>query len=70
MRLIKQAKRVVLVPASFLGASAAMADAGGVDVSGVVAAVDGAAGPIAAVGTAVLAVLAGILVFRLIKRVM
>jgi len=71
MRLIKKAKAVVLVPASFLAAGAAMAqEVTGIDTTGLVSTIEGATGPIGDVGIAVLSVLAAILVFALLKRVM
>ncbi|WP_162900005.1 major capsid protein [Halomonas sp. JS92-SW72] len=68
MRLIKKAKAVVLVPASFLASGAAMAQA--IDTTDLVTTIEGATGPIGDVGIAVLSVLAAILVFALLKRVM
>lgn len=72
MRLIKQAKRVVLVPASFLAAGAALATepTTGIDTTGLVSTIEGAMTPVSSVGLAVLGVLAGIMVFMLIRRVM
>lgn len=51
-------------------APAAFASAGGVNVSGVVSAIEGAAAPIAAVGGAILLVLVGIKVYRWVRRAM
>jgi len=75
MRLIKKAKAVVLVPATFLASGAAMAQeapaqAPAIDTTGLVSTIEGATGPIGDVGIAVLSVLAAILVFALLKRVM
>lgn len=71
MRLIKKAKAVVLVPASFLVAGAAMAqEAPAIDTTGLVSTIEGAMGPVGSVGLAVLGVIAGIMVFMLIRRVM
>ena len=41
---------------------------GGVDVSGVVSAIEGAAAPIAAIGAAVLIVLVGVKVYKWVRR--
>ncbi|MGS0539353.1 methyltransferase [Xanthomonas oryzae] len=46
------------------------AGGGGVDVSDVVTAIKGAAGPIAAIGGAVLTVLVGIKVYKWVRRAM
>ena len=46
------------------------ATGGGVDVSGVTAAIDAAAGPIASIGGAVLLVLVGIKVYKWVRRAM
>ena len=73
MRLIKKAKAVVLVPASFLAAGAAMAQeapASGIDTAGLVSTIEAATGPVSDVGIAVLSVLATVMVFFLIRRVM
>ena len=43
---------------------------GGVDVSSVVSAIEGAAAPIAAIGAAVLLVLVGIKVYKWVRRAM
>ncbi|RRN55357.1 methyltransferase [Pseudoxanthomonas sp. SGNA-20] len=43
---------------------------GSVDVSGVTSAIEGAAGPIAAIGGAVLIVLVGIKVYKWVRRAM
>ena len=62
-----------IVPAASLGlvAPAAFASGGGgVDVSGVVSAIEGAAAPIAAIGSAVLLVLVGIKVYKWVRRAM
>jgi lysozyme family protein len=48
----------------------ASAQATGVDVSGVTSAIDAAAGPIAAIGAAVLLVLVGIKVYKWVRRAM
>lgn len=71
MRLIKKAKAVVLVPATFLASGAAMAQAApAIDTTGLVSTIEGAMTPISSVGIAVLGILAGIMVFTLIRRVM
>lgn len=43
---------------------------GGVDVSAVVTAIQGAAGPIASIGAAVLTILVGIKVYKWVRRAM
>lgn len=43
---------------------------GGVDVSGVVSSIEGAAAPIAAIGGAVLVVLVGIKIYKWVRRAM
>lgn len=43
---------------------------GGVDVSAVVSAIEGAAGPIAAIGVAVLGILVAIKVYKWVRRAM
>lgn len=48
----------------------AAATGGGVDVSGVVSAIEGAAAPIALIGGAVLIVLVGIKVYKWVRRAM
>lgn len=54
----------MFAPAAFAGGG------GGVDVSGVVTAIEGAAAPIAAIGGAVLLVLVGIKVYKWVRRAM
>jgi len=51
-------------------APAAFATTGGVDVSAVVSAIQGASAPIAAIGAAVLIVLVGIKVYKWVRRAM
>lgn len=51
----------VLAPAAFAGG-------GGIDVSSVTTAINGAAAPIAAIGAAVLVVLVGVKVYKWIRR--
>lgn len=46
------------------------AGGGGVDVSEVVSAIEGAAGPIAAIGVAVLGILVAIKVYKWVRRAM
>lgn len=46
----------------------AFASGGGVDVSGVVSAIEGAAAPIASIGAAVLIVLVGVKVYKWVRR--
>ena len=53
-----------------LVAPAAFAGGGGVDVSDVVTAIEGAAAPIAAIGAAVLVVMVGIKVYKWVRRAM
>lgn len=63
--------RSVAAGTAALGSGVALAgDPVGIDTTGLVATIDGAMTPISAVGLAVLGVLAGILVFKLIRRVM
>ena len=49
---------------------AAAASGGGVDVSAVVTAIQGAAAPIASIGAAVLIVMVGIKVYKWVRRAM
>lgn len=58
--------------AAALSAPFAMASGGGggVDVSAVTSAIEGAAGPIASIGAAVLLVLVGIKVYKWVRRAM
>jgi len=67
-----KSKLHAIVPAAslVLVAPAAFASGGGVDVSGVVSAIEGAAAPIAAIGSAVLLVLVGIKVYKWVRRAM
>jgi Bacteriophage coat protein B. len=58
------ASLVLVAPAAFASGG------GGVDVSGVVSAIEGAAAPIAAIGSAVLLVLVGIKVYKWVRRAM
>lgn len=55
----------LVAPAAF-----ASGGSGSVDVSGVTSAIEGAAGPIAAIGGAVLIVLVGIKVYKWVRRAM
>lgn len=52
------------------GAAMASGGGGAVDVSGVVSAIEGAAGPIASIGAAVLLILVGIKVYKWVRRAM
>lgn len=55
--------------AALIGTSgAAAASGGGVDVSSVVTAIQGAAAPIASIGAAVLIVLVGVKVYKWVRR--
>lgn len=66
-------KLYAMVPVASLGLAVPAAFAsggGGVDVSGVVSAIEGAAAPIAAIGSAVLLVLVGIKVYKWVRRAM
>lgn len=54
----------------FGGAALAQEGPATIDTTGLVSTIEGAMTPIGAVGLAVLGVLAGILVYRLIRRVM
>lgn len=49
-------------------APAALAGGGGIDVTAVTTAINGAAAPIAAIGAAVLVVLVGVKVYKWIRR--
>ncbi len=68
----KKVRRIALVPAALVSGSALATETGGsgIDTSSLVSTIEGASGPVNAVGIAVLGVLAGILVFTLIRRVM
>ncbi|ATJ81227.1 major capsid protein [Halomonas beimenensis] len=68
----KKARRVALVPLALVSGSALATETGGssIDTTGLVSTIEGAMTPVGAVGLAVLGVLAGILVFKLIRRVM
>lgn len=70
--IAKKARRVALVPMALVSGAALATDSGGtsIDTSGLESTIAGAMGPIGSVGLAVLGVLAGILVFKLIRRVM
>jgi Bacteriophage coat protein B. len=67
-------KLYAIAPATSLALVAPSAFASGgsgsVDVSGVTSAIEGAAGPIAAIGGAVLIVLVGIKVYKWVRRAM
>jgi len=67
-------KLYAIAPAASLALVAPSAFAsggsGGVDVSGVVSAIQGAAAPIASIGGAVLIVLVGIKVYKWVRRAM
>ncbi|ASY88963.1 hypothetical protein MOU_17827 [Xanthomonas citri pv. malvacearum str. GSPB1386] len=56
--------------AATVSAPAFAAGGGGVDVGDVVTAIQGAAGPIAAIGGAVLTVMVGIKVYKWVRRAM
>ena len=56
--------------ASVAAGSAFAGGGGGVDVGGVVSAIEGAAGPIASIGAAVLLVHVGIKVYKWVRRAM
>jgi len=62
--IVPSASLVLVAPAAFASGG------GGVDVSGVVSAIEGAAAPIAAIGSAVLLVLVGIKVYKWVRRAM
>lgn len=62
--IVPAASLVLVAPAAFASGG------GGVDVSGVVSAIEGAAAPIAAIGSAVLLVLVGIKVYKWVRRAM
>lgn len=65
-----RSKLLALTAALSLGSMAPMAFAGGggIDVSTVTTAINGAAAPIAAIGAAVLVVLVGVKVYKWIRR--
>lgn len=69
-----RSKAAALLTATSLAVMAPFASAsgggGGVDVSGVVTAIEGAAAPIAAIGGAVLLILVGIKVYKWVRRAM
>ena len=70
--MFKKSKKwglVALAPAAGLSGNA-LASGGGVDVTGVVSAIEGAAAPVAAIGAAVLLVLVGIKVYKWVRRAM
>lgn len=60
----------VAAGAALLSPAAFATGGGGVDVSGVVTAIEGAATPIAAIGAAVLLILVGIKVYKWVRRAM
>lgn len=71
--MFKKSKKwglVALVPAAGLSGNAFAGGGGGVDVSGVVSAIEAAATPIGAIGAAVLLVLVAIKVYKWVRRAM
>ncbi len=67
----KKVRRIALIPAALVSGSAlATETTSGIDTTGLVSTIEGALDPVNAVGLAVLGVLAAILVFGLIRRVM
>jgi lysozyme family protein len=73
MKLLNKSRSIALFTAAAATAFAPMAFAGGgggVDVSAVVTAIQGASAPIAAIGAAVLIVMVGIKVYKWVRRAM
>ncbi|MDW7700014.1 major capsid protein [Xanthomonas euvesicatoria] len=66
----KAASLVAVGSAALVSAPAFASGGGGVDVGDVVSAIQGAAGPIAAIGGAVLTVMVGIKVYKWVRRAM
>ncbi|MFA1827072.1 major capsid protein [Xanthomonas campestris pv. campestris] len=66
----KAASLAAVGSAALVSAPAFAAGGGGVDVGDVVSAIQGAAGPIAAIGGAVLTVMVGIKVYKWVRRAM
>ncbi|WP_127166219.1 MULTISPECIES: major capsid protein [Xanthomonas] len=66
----KTAALAAVGSAAFVSAPAFASGGGGVDVGDVVAAIQGAAAPIAAIGGAVLTVMVGIKVYKWVRRAM
>ncbi|MCW1977684.1 major capsid protein [Xanthomonas campestris] len=66
----KTAALAAVGTAATVSAPAFAAGGGGVDVGDVVAAINAAAGPIAAIGGAVLTVMVGIKVYKWVRRAM
>ncbi|ANO58018.1 major capsid protein [Xanthomonas oryzae] len=66
----KTAALAAVGSAALVSAPAFASGGGGVDVGDVVSAIQGAAGPIASIGGAVLTVLVGIKVYKWVRRAM
>ncbi|MBV6898073.1 major capsid protein [Xanthomonas euvesicatoria] len=66
----KAASLAAVGSAALVSAPAFASGGGGVDVGDVVSAIQGAAGPIAAIGGAVLTVMVGIKVYKWVRRAM
>ncbi|KGE78926.1 hypothetical protein FP66_01175 [Halomonas salina] len=66
----KKVRRIALIPVALVSGSALATEGGGIDTGSLVSTIQSASGPVNAVGVAVLGVLAGILVFTLIRRVL
>ncbi|PWH28419.1 methyltransferase [Xanthomonas euvesicatoria] len=66
----KTAALAAVGSAALVSAPAFASGGGGVDVGDVVSAIQGAAGPIAAIGGAVLTVMVGIKVYKWVRRAM
>ncbi|KFA33256.1 MULTISPECIES: major capsid protein [Xanthomonas] len=66
----KTAALAAVGSAALVSAPAFATGGGGVDVGDVVSAIQGAAGPIAAIGGAVLTVMVGIKVYKWVRRAM
>jgi len=68
MKRFKNLPVLAGVGATFAAPMAFAGGGGGVDVSAVVSAIEGAAAPIAAIGAAVLIVLVGVKVYKWVRR--
>ncbi len=66
----KHARRLALIPAALVSGSALATTTTGIDTTGLVSTIESATGPVSDVGIAVLSVLATVMVFFLIRRVM
>lgn len=66
----KGAALAAVATTALIAAPAFASGGGGVDVGGVVSAINGAAAPIAAIGGAVLTIMVGIKVYKWVRRAM